>query len=1127
MPAITLLQPFNLDATKDYTFGNVTANVKTDNLMYANGTPYVLGGSVAGSNTQVQFNDANAFGSSANFTFDKSTNSLSVTNIIANGAGLTNIAGANVTGFVPNANVANTAFSVSGGNVSGQVANALVAGTVYTNAQPNITSVGTLTSLTVTGALASGDATVTGNLTVSGTTITANVSSIIVKDPIIEQGGEVSGALTTNDGKDRGQLLHYYSGGVIDAFMGWDNSNAEFAFGSNVSVSSEVVTFNTLGNLRAGVYFGNGSGLTSIAGANVTGFVPNANVANTAYSVSGANVSGDVSGANHANVADSANSVAGANVTGFVANANVANTAYSVSGANVSGDVAGANHANVADVANSVSGSNVTGQVGNALVAGTVYTNSQPNITSIGTLTSLDVSGNVSFTGANVSLGNVSNLKIAGGTANYVLKTDGAGNLSWTSITSGTGNANVSGSNTQIQYNDGTNLGASANLTFDVTTKTLTVDNLVANGVGLTFITGANVNGFVPNANVANTAYSVSGANVSGDVAGANHANVADVANTVAGANVTGTVANATYAVTSGTSYSVSGSNVSGAVAYATTANSVAGANVSGQVGNSLVAGTVYTNAQPNITSVGTLTSLDITGNVSAGNANLGNLVTANFFTGNGSLLTSITGANVTGTVANANYSVFAGTAYFVSGSNVSGEVAFAATSNSVAGANVSGQVGNALVAGTVYTNAQPNITSVGTLTSLSVTGNLVAGNIQSNATLTAVDAVISGNLTVSGTTTTVNSTTTQIVDPLFELGSGANGAVLTSNDGKDRGTLLHYYTGSTATDAFIGWDNSNAEFAFGSNVSVSNEVVTFNTLGNLRAGFFLGNGSQLTGLPAGYTNTDVANYLPNYTGNLSAGNANLGNLVTANFFSGSGNLLSNIQGYNVSGQVGNAAVASTVYTNAQPNITSVGTLTSLNVTGNITSGNANLGNAVAANFFVGDGSLLTGIANASSSGTANTVTNNAQPNITSVGTLTSLNVSGNVSFTGANVSLGSVSNLHITGGSSSQFLQTDGSGNLVWANPVASLDITQDSFTGNGVQTTFTLSVTPSDEKQITVNYNGATMLRSSYTLSGANLVFDSPPANNSLLEVTTINTSTELASAGRLRAMSFLLGF
>jgi hypothetical protein len=88
------------------------------------------------------------------------------------------------------------------------------------------------------------------------------------------------------------------------------------------------------------------------------------------------------------------------------------------------------------------------------------------------------------------------------------------------------------------------------------------------------------------------------------------------------------------------------------------------------------------------------------------------------------------------------------------------------------------------------------------------------------------------------------------------------------------------------------------------------------------------------------------------------------------------------IAGANVTGVVGNSARAATVTTNAQPNITSVGTLTSLSVTGN-----------VSANFFIGNGSQLTGITSAS----ATTVTANAQPNITSVGNLSSLSVTGNI----------------------------------------------------------------------------------------------------------------------------------
>ena len=132
----------------------------------------------------------------------------------------------------------------------------------------------------------------------------------------------------------------------------------------------------------------------------------------------------------------------------------------------------------------------------------------------------------------------------------------------------------------------------------------------------------------------------------------------------------------------------------------------------------------------------------------------------------------------------------------------------------------------------------------------------------------------------------------------------------------------------------------------------------------------------------------------PVFTGNLVVGNANLGNLAKANYFQGDGGLLSNINGANVTGQVANALVAGTVYIGAQPNITSVGTLTSLTVTGKVTAGQlqgdgGNISNITAGN--------ITGqVANALVAGTVYTA---AQPNITSTGTLTSLNVSGTANF--------------------------------------------------------------------------------------------------------------------------------
>jgi hypothetical protein len=61
----------------------------------------------------------------------------------------------------------------------------------------------------------------------------------------------------------------------------------------------------------------------------------------------------------------------------------------------------------------------------------TVTASSQPNITSTGSLVNLTVTGNVAFSGANVSVGNVANLKITGGASTQVLSTDGTGNVSF------------------------------------------------------------------------------------------------------------------------------------------------------------------------------------------------------------------------------------------------------------------------------------------------------------------------------------------------------------------------------------------------------------------------------------------------------------------------------------------------------------------------------------------------------------------------------------------------------------------------------------------------------------------------------------------------------------------------
>jgi hypothetical protein len=843
----------------------------------------------------------------------------------------------------------------------------------------------------------------------------------------------------------------------------------------------------------------------------------------------------------------------------------------------------------------SITGSNISGQVGNALVAGTVYGAAQSNITSLGTLTGLTSGGIVNFTSSsNVALGAVGNVHITGGTAGYFLQTDGSGGLSWAAASAGTGNANIAGSNTQIFFNDaGSNaLGAKSTFTFDKTTDTLNVTNISANGAGITYIAGANVNGNVTIAvqsHYANIANSVAGANVSGAVAYATTANsvaganvsgavaYATTANSVAGANVSGTVAQATYA---GTANSVAGANVSGEVTYAATANSVSGANVSGTVAQATYAGTANSVAGANVSGnvssavqshyaniansvAGANVSGNVTGAVQAHYANIANSVAGSNVSGEvtyAATANSVAGANVSGNVSSAVQSHYANIANSVAGANVSGNVTSAVQShyaniaNSVAGSNVSGNVSSAVqshYANIANSVSWSNVTSTPTtisgygITDAYSNTNAGAYLVSYSGDLSGANLTLTGNLVISGTTTSVNSTVTQVVDPIFELGGGANGAALSNDDGKDRGTVLHYYTGGAIRDAFMGWDSSNAEFGFGSAVTVASEVVTFTTYGNVRSNYFLGNGSQLTGVSAtsaystanGTSNVNIATASGNITmgvggtagvvtitttgvnisgtlnstGNLTAINAALGNLATANFFTGNGSLLTSITGANVSGNVTSAVQSH--YANIANSV--AGANVSGNVTSAVQSHYANIANSVAGANVSGEvtyAATANAVAGANVSGqvgnalVAGTVYTAAQTNITSLGTLTGLTSGGTVNFTtSSNVTLGAVGNLHISGGSANYYLQTDGSGALSWA-AVATTSMNVDTFTGDGSWTMKTLTATPTNINYTLVAIGGVFQPRDAYSVTTNVVTFDDPPPNGAIVEVTTV---------------------
>ena len=90
-----------------------------------------------------------------------------------------------------------------------------------------------------------------------------------------------------------------------------------------------------------------------------------------------------------------------------------------------------------------------------------------------------------------------------------------------------------------------------------------------------------------------------------------------------------------------------------------------------------------------------------------------------------------------------------------------------------------------------------------------------------------AGNTILTGNLTVNGTTTTVNTATLGVVDPIIHLQTASDGGALGSDTNKDVGIVMQYHNGSAAKNAFLGWDDSAGKLTFVPDASLSSEVVS------------------------------------------------------------------------------------------------------------------------------------------------------------------------------------------------------------------------------------------------------------------------------------------------------------
>ena len=95
------------------------------------------------------------------------------------------------------------------------------------------------------------------------------------------------------------------------------------------------------------------------------------------------------------------------------------------------------------------------------------------------------------------------------------------------------------------------------------------------------------------------------------------------------------------------------------------------------------------------------------------------------------------------------------------------------------------------------------------------------SGNITLSANGGAGDVIITGDLTVNGTTTTVNSTVTTLDDPIMTLGGDTAGL----DDDKDRGVEFKWHNGVTAKVGFFGYDDSASKFTFIPDATITSEV--------------------------------------------------------------------------------------------------------------------------------------------------------------------------------------------------------------------------------------------------------------------------------------------------------------
>ena len=409
--------------------------------------------------------------------------------------------------------------------------------------------------------------------------------------------------------------------------------------------------------------------------------------------------------------------------------------------------------------------------------------------------------------------------------------------------------------------------------------------------------------------------------------------------------------------------------------------------------------------------------------------------------------------------------SAVAGTGISVSAST--GAVTFTNTGvqSAVAGNQIS--VSGATGAVTIAVSATPSFTSISTSGDGTVGGNLV----------------VTGNLTINGTTTTVNSNTMTIDDPLIVLGTSGGLPISASDAGKDRGIVFNYYDTAGRT-GFFGWDASGPEFVFQKSSTVTNEVVTGVSYGNIHvASLVLQNGAvtdTVVGSAAGaqtHTFRDYGGTIVTVNGEPTTGYILRGNALGAHTW----------QDPNAAGFTAYAA-------------------------GRHTARNIGLS---------GD---VTGTVSFDATSDV-TITTTIAANSVALGTDTTGNYAQDVSVAGIGLTIsgaaGEGTQYIITSGATSantasQIVARDASGNFTAGTITASLTGNVSGSAGSAATLTTTRSIGLTGDISGSANFNGSADINITATIAANSVALGTDTTGNYVATLTTSSTGLTLANSG-----------